>query len=259
MNARTCDAETVKRLADWYATPQGAFAVRHEYRLFQRLVSDWPRRNHSLLGVGCGPGVFLEMLWEYGFDVTGIDTCQTGIDMARERLGHRADFHIGQPDHLPFEDESMDYVALISVLEYVPDPSAALEEALRVAAHGVILGFMNRWSVYGLVAGLPAWLRKSEPRHGRWLSPWKLASMVRELSPGATVRTRSVLLGPPRTWQGNGLLSRCNALEWPLPIGAFAAMRVDKAPAVPLTPIHLRTTETEQPAQEACTACSSTV
>lgn len=253
------NAETAQRLACWYASPEGTFALCREHRLFQRLVSDWPRRGHTLLDVGCGPGVFLEMFWEYGFDVTGLDTSQAGVDMARERLGHRADFRIGQPDFLPFEDESVDYVALISVLEYVADPKAVLAEALRVAARGVLLGFMNRWSFYGLMDGPPWPWTRARSRHGRWLSPWRVAGMVRELSPGARVRTRTVLCGPPRSWQENTLGGRLNTPELPLPIGAFAGLRVDMPNAVPLTPLHLRTTDGRPRREEACATCSSTV
>lgn len=254
------NADTARRLANWYRTPEGSFALSREYRLFQRLVSDWPRRGHSLLGVGCGPGVFLEMLWEYGFDVTGMDSSQDGIDMARDLLNHRADFRIGQPDYLPFEDESMDYVGIVSVLEYVADPKAVLAEALRVASRGVIIGFMNRWSLYGLLAGPPwTWAKNWPRRSGRWFNPWSMARMVRELSPGARVCMRSVLPGPPISWRYTRIAGKINALELPLPLGAFVGLRVDKADAMPLTALPLTVNERQKKGQEACAACSTSI
>lgn len=254
------NADTARRLANWYKTPEGSFALRREYRLFQRLVSGWPRRGSSLLGVGCAPGVFLEMLWEYGFDVTGMDSSQEGIDMAREHLHHRADFRIGQPDYLPFEDESMDYVGIVSVLEYVPDPRAVLAEALRVASRGVVIGFMNRWSLYGMLAGPPwPWVKAEKRRSGRWFNPWSMARMVRELSPGARMCMKSVLPGLPGSWRDTRIAGRINALELPLPLGTFVGLRVDKADAIPLTALPLTIQDRQKKEQEACAACSTTI
>lgn len=82
------NAETAQFLHDWYATPEGTYAITQENRLFQHLISQWPRRGHTLLDIGCGAGIFLEMLWHYGFDVTGLDTGTDLLDMARERLGN---------------------------------------------------------------------------------------------------------------------------------------------------------------------------
>ena len=90
----------------------------------------WPRRGHTLLDIGCGAGIFLEMLWHYGFDVTGLDTGTDLLDMARERLGNRAEFQLGRPEHLPFDDEEFDYAALLTVLEYVDNPEDVLREAI---------------------------------------------------------------------------------------------------------------------------------
>lgn len=97
------NAETAQFLHDWYATPEGTYAITQENRLFQHLISQWPRRGHTLLDIGCGAGIFLEMLWHYGFDVTGLDTGTDLLDMARERLGNRAEFQLGRPEHLPFD------------------------------------------------------------------------------------------------------------------------------------------------------------
>ena len=101
------NAETVRRLHDWYATPEGEYALSQENSLFQRLVSQWPRRGKTLLDVGCGAGVFLEMLWHYGFDVTGFDTSPELIEAARERMGNRADFQLGKSDYLPFTTRNL--------------------------------------------------------------------------------------------------------------------------------------------------------
>ncbi|MFQ5812084.1 MAG: 4Fe-4S binding protein [Anaerolineae bacterium] len=59
-------------------------------------------------------------------------------------------------------------LALITTLEFVPDPVQALSEAIRVARHGLILGVLNRQS-------LLAWRRKrsGEPlwQEARFFTP----------------------------------------------------------------------------------------
>lgn len=254
------NADVANRLHMWYTTDEGTFALRREYLLFQRLVSEWPRRGHSLLDVACGTGVFLEMLWEYGFDVTGLDPAPDNLKTARERLGHRAEFRLGQPDYLPFDDQSMDYVSLISLLEYVENPKDVLAEALRVASRGVVVGFMNSTSLYHALQGPPwPWIPPEKRRSGLWINSWRLARLVREIDPDVRISVRSVLVGPPGGWKEKGLLQRVNALEIPFPLGAYAAMRIDRPGAVPLTPLCLSAGEERKKEQEACAACSSTI
>lgn len=252
------NAEVARHLHQWYTTPAGVFALHREYRLFQRLISDWPRRGLKLLHVGCGMGVFLEMLWEYGFDVTGLDPAQDNLYAARERLGQRAELTLGQPDYLPFEDESMDYVAILSLLEYVDNPRDVLAEALRVASRGVIVGFMNSASLYHALCATP-WLRLEQRRSGQWLNSLTLTRMVKELDPQATVTTRSVLLGWPSSWKEGPIAGRLNSLELPVPIGAYVALRIDRANAVPLTPLGLCTRTSPKGEQNTCPAYSSSI
>ena len=235
------NAETAQHLHDWYATPEGTYAIAQENRLFQHLISQWPRRGHTLLDIGCGAGIFLEMLWHYGFDVTGLDTGTELLDMARERLGNRAEFQLGQPDHLPFDDNQFDYVALLTVLEYVDNPEEVLREAIRVSCRGVIVGFMNAFSLYQIQRMLRPSLEFRHRVHN--MNLWKLARMVRRLCPGGTVHARSVLLGPPPTWKKKGLWDRINRFQTSLPFGGYLGVCIDTQPRVPMTPLLLRAKE----------------
>ena len=78
------NSELVTRLEAWYSSPQGAFALEQQHHLLQRLTSQWPRRNHTIVNPGCGSGVFLEMLWYHGFEVTGVDTESDSLELAQE-------------------------------------------------------------------------------------------------------------------------------------------------------------------------------
>lgn len=52
----------------------------------------------------------------------------------------------GNALELPFREKSFDLVAMITVLEFLPDPYMALKEALRIARQGLILGVLNAGS-----------------------------------------------------------------------------------------------------------------
>lgn len=236
------NAQTVRQLHDWYATPEGDYALEQENSLFQRLISQWPRRGKTLLDVGCGAGIFLEMLWHYGFDVTGFDTSDELLDMARERMGSRADFQLGKAEYLPFDDKEFDYVSLLSVLEYVERPDEVLAEAFRVASRGVIIGVMNSFSLYQIQRSRSRPFSVS-PQRARRMNLWSLTRMIRQACPGGRIYARSVLLGPPSTWKKKSLWRWANTLQTQFPIGAYLGVCVDTQPRVPMTPLLLRAKE----------------
>ncbi len=232
------NAETVTRLNEWYKSPSGSFALEQEYNLFQQLVSSWPRRGHTLLEIGCGSGVFLKMFWKYGFDVTGFDISDDLFTEAKNLLGNRADFRIGPLDHLPFDSGEFDYVGLLSVLEYIEDSQKVLAEAIRVARHGIVIGFMNSWSLYHLLANLP-WRKADYRRRGRWMNLFRLERTIRNLCPDCRITVRSTLLGPPETWQKTGWSKKINSLTFNLPVGAYLGVRIDTKIPFTLTPLLL--------------------
>ena len=88
--------EIASKYDGWAESRQGQFVLQHEKRLFQRLLSPWPRRRQTLLEPGCGTGIFLEFFWEAGFDVSGIDSSSAMLARARKRLGSKAELHLGQ-------------------------------------------------------------------------------------------------------------------------------------------------------------------
>ena len=72
-----------ERYEAWFDTPEGRFALDREAHLLQAVLAGWPRRGHKLLEVGCGTGLFLEMLYQMGFDITGMDNSTEMIMAAR--------------------------------------------------------------------------------------------------------------------------------------------------------------------------------
>ena len=113
---------------------------------------------------------------------------------------------------LPFPTEAIDLVALITALEFLPEPVQALVEALRVARQGLVLGVLNRRSLLG-------WRLKREggPIWGvaRFFTPAELDRLVQSAAVGRPIET----MWQTTMWPiGSGIL--------PLPWGGFIGMAV---------------------------------
>ncbi|MBV1780507.1 class I SAM-dependent methyltransferase [Paeniglutamicibacter sp. ABSL32-1] len=89
--------------------------------------------NHRILDAGCGSGPLAAALHDRGAQVTGFDSSEAMIRLARERLGAGADLltaDLARP--LPFADDSFDDVVASLVFHYLEDWVGPLEEIRRV-------------------------------------------------------------------------------------------------------------------------------
>jgi len=113
-----------------------------ERRLFEDLLGDIPRA--SMLELGCGTGHWTRFFTGLGFDVTAIDASAPMLEQAKQKHISAA-FGLARAEDLPFENESFACVSAVTVLEFVENADAALDEAYRVlAADGwLLLGCLN--------------------------------------------------------------------------------------------------------------------
>ena len=91
--------------------------------------------GHRVLEVGCGSGVFLRTAIDRGASVTGLDSSERLVELARRRAPE-ADVRVGDLQSLPFGDDSFDVVAGFNSFFFATDMVAALHEAGRVARPG---------------------------------------------------------------------------------------------------------------------------
>ena len=133
---------------DWYATPRGRRAHMAECALLEWLLGHFPGAG-SVVEVGCGTGHFTGWLGQRGLTVVGLDRAPQMLRQMR-RFVPRSPCVLGEARSLPFRDGATDLVALITALEFLDEPDAALREAVRVAYRGLILVVLNRWSVGAL-------------------------------------------------------------------------------------------------------------
>jgi ubiquinone/menaquinone biosynthesis C-methylase UbiE len=117
---------------------------------------------------------------------------------------------------LPFSDRSFDAVAFITSLEFMARPAAALCEARRVARKAILLGILNRFSLYSLY------------RRFRKRPPYGEAHIY---SFSELKRLLRCCLSPPfrLTWRTAALSPRFGYTSSHFPQGGFIAVRVDLA------------------------------
>ena len=231
-----------ERYEEWFNTPEGSFALEQEARLLQNVLASWPRRKRKLLEIGCGTGLFLEMLYQMGLDVTGIDSSPEMIMAARKRFGNRAELHLGHGENMGFSDNEFDYAFIWSVLEFAEEPEALLQEAARVAEKGLLIGFLNKNSLYHSMN-----VRNSGTTMAKanWYTWCEMQDLIKRATGFHPTLARSVLAGPLNTWKDNGISGLINTRILPTSVGAFAAVRVDFTNMKPLTPLFAWKTEPE--------------
>ena len=147
--ARRCFS-AAKEYAQLYegSTPQAIF-FNERLRLVLEFLA--PIGNGRVLEIGCGPGVLLDRLTGGRWELFGLDLSPEMIAEARLRTaGFNVDLKVGQLEQLPYSDKSFDVILALGVMEYLPDPGAALIEIARVAKpHAVvILSMVNKLSLY---------------------------------------------------------------------------------------------------------------
>jgi SAM-dependent methyltransferase len=118
---------------------------------YEQYVGRWSRRVAPLflswlnipggqrwLDVGCGTGALCAAIVNHcsPSSVAGVEPSEGFLKAAEENLAGRAVFHQGSATAIPLGDSSVDVVVSGLVLNFVPDPHAALVEMARVTDKG---------------------------------------------------------------------------------------------------------------------------
>ncbi len=85
--------------------------------------------------LGCGSGVFTDVLRQKGYASTGVDLSPKLIGIARTKYSG-IEFVEGDVEHLPFADGSFDGVLLSGLVHHLPDPARCAAEVFRVLRPG---------------------------------------------------------------------------------------------------------------------------
>jgi ubiquinone/menaquinone biosynthesis C-methylase UbiE len=97
-------------------------------------------KGQRVLEIGCGTGIYTEMLAKRGLVMTGLDISEGMLRLAMFR--RLLDYRLGDIHHLPFEANAFDAVVGFYVLIYA-DVLQVLSEAQRVLKPNGKVGFIE--------------------------------------------------------------------------------------------------------------------
>ncbi|MCK2215190.1 class I SAM-dependent methyltransferase [Actinomadura sp. ATCC 31491] len=123
------DTKEIRRLI---ALEDGHWWYRERREILRRELRALGRPGVAV-DVGAAGGGNTRVLAEAGWDATATDTCETALEIARQRgiSAVRADARA-----LPFETGSVDLVTAFDVLEHIREDHLVTEEIARVLAPG---------------------------------------------------------------------------------------------------------------------------
>jgi ubiquinone/menaquinone biosynthesis C-methylase UbiE len=217
-----------ERVADsydgWYDSARGTMYDRFEKQAIDKLLADIAKHSR-LLEIGCGTGHWSKYFSDKSFDVTGIDISAKLISIARQKHIPNSRFEIADGRNLPFEDETFDVAAAITVLEFASEPERVVSEMVRCVkkSNGIlIIGVLNALSRYNQK-------RKNKPgsvySSAHLFSPRQIRDL---LSQYGILRLRTTGFLPEKKWMlgVSPLWEYLGQLLHPQK-GAFIASRVD--------------------------------
>jgi ubiquinone/menaquinone biosynthesis C-methylase UbiE len=92
--------------------------------------------EHVVLDVGAGTGFLTEGAARKARHVIAMDFSESMLGEARTKLGSKVEFKIGDAEHIPLPDASVNCVIGNMVLHHCPHPERAVEEMSRVLVPG---------------------------------------------------------------------------------------------------------------------------
>lgn len=112
------------------------------------LIGPYLPPRGTLLDVGCGVGLLLDVARQRGYRVAGVEISPYAADIARQR--YRLEVSTGTLQGRKFEDNTFDVVIMNHVIEHVPDPLVVLAEIRRILkpAGALAIGVPNFSSIF---------------------------------------------------------------------------------------------------------------
>jgi ubiquinone/menaquinone biosynthesis C-methylase UbiE len=171
-----------------------AHAASAEYDVFtpqanERLIaallrlSGLPRGSH-VADLGCGSGVFTELLRREGYVSVGIDISPRLIALGRSKY---PDLELieGDAENLPFDSDSLNGVLLSGLVHHFPDPRRLIAEVRRVLKPGGrFVGFdpnrMNPFMWLYRDHASPFYSPVGVTENERPILAWRVAQMFRD-------------------------------------------------------------------------------
>lgn len=157
-------------------------SYKYVIKIIQSLVTKHIRFGKKAIDIGCGYGWLLRTVRDLGCDTFGVDISRYGIKKAINALKGVnllcADCH-----HLPFRNQTFDFVTSIWLLEHVMYPPRALKEIYRITkTRGLAIIMAPTPELYGIRKRdilKPEFFSRLGDEHVHDFSPAYLENLVR--------------------------------------------------------------------------------
>ncbi len=144
------------------------------------LIQDYGKVG-TLLDIGVGTGLFMEIAMQRGFEVSGLDVSDYAIKGVSKRLKIRSDKRlvVSELHSSTFPTQSFDVVNLRHSIEHVTDPAKLLKQVFRILKPGGIVSIATPNS-FGWHAKIyqDLWPHWSVPYHIQFFSKKSLKDVV---------------------------------------------------------------------------------
>jgi len=149
--------------------------------------------GRHVLEVGCGEGALSVKLHRAGATVTAVDPSWDMLMAAKSRLRlEQCPVALAQAagERLPFATASFDIVLAKTVLCFVDEAQAMVDEMARVLRPGgrFVIGELHKWSSWAVQRRLRAWFGSALWRRGRF----RTASELRRLATTSGLNVETV-------------------------------------------------------------------
>lgn len=144
-------------------------------------------RGSHVLDVGCGVGVTpCYIAHEYGCRVVGVDIVEGMITRSQQRakregLIDQVEFRVADAQDLPFEDKTFDTVITESVTALAEDKQKAVNEYVRVAKPGGLIGLNETtWLKYPPPPEMLSWASQDASTTAAPITPDEWSALLRD-------------------------------------------------------------------------------
>ncbi len=136
----------------------------------------------TLLDIGCGTGLFLELVSSRFKEATlfGVDIVSEMLDIAQYRLDKNIHLARASATNLPFESNSIDMVVSTSAFHYFPDQPKAIQEIHRILKPGGKVIITDWCHDYMICKLCDIYLRLSGKGHYKMLGSNQCLSLLQQ-------------------------------------------------------------------------------
>ncbi|SLM31328.1 putative SAM-dependent methyltransferase [Desulfamplus magnetovallimortis] len=223
-----------------FLNPRNVHAFDLQMGLMLKMLAPEPGR--SILDIGCGTGRTLEPLIGHDLLLTGIDPSPYMLDIAREKLGDRADIHRAFAEQLPFEDNTFHYSFFFTSLEFTEMPAKAIEEACRVTKDRVFIGALNKYAPLNILRKLKSIFIKKPLYQARFFSILELRQISFDILGDVPIQWKTTLQFPFNRSRICRWIETLSLVE-KSPFGTVIGMTITPVPRFTTRPLSLKIKE----------------